>query len=93
VKINQLWNKISSVVRQKICPHISPFSTGFFGISPANISTEMVVKMAEVLVHSGIDNEHKQLGAMYFLSGLTLVSVNARNQMPWLYENYFTIVR
>lgn len=93
VKINQLWNKISSVVRQKICPHISPFSTGFFGISPAHISTEMIVKMAEVLVHSGIDNEHKQLGAMYFLSGLTLVSLNARNQMPWLYENYFTIVR
>jgi hypothetical protein len=93
VKINQLWNKISSVVRQQICPHISPFSTGFFGISPAHISTEMVVKMAEVLVHSGIDNEHKQLGAMYFLSGLTLVSANARNQMPWLYENYFTIVR
>jgi hypothetical protein len=93
VKINQLWNKISSVVRQKICPHISPFSTGFFGISPAHISIEMVVKMAEVFVYSGIDNEHKQLGAMYFLSGLTLVSMNARNQMPWLYENYFAIVR
>lgn len=93
VKINQLWNKISSVVRQQISPHISPFSTGLFGISPAPISIEMVVKMAEVLVHSGIDNEHKQLGAMYFLSGLTLVSLNARNQMPWLYENYFTIVR
>jgi len=93
VKINQLWNKISSELRQKICPHISPFSTGFFGISPTHISTEMVVKMADVLVYSGIDNEHKQLGAMYFLSGLTLVSLNARNQMPWLYENYFTIVR
>jgi hypothetical protein len=53
----------------------------------------MVVKMAEILVYSGIDNEHKKLGSMYFLSGLTLVSVNARNQIPWLYENYFTIVR
>lgn len=93
VKINQLWSKIPSAVRQKICPHISPFSTGFFGISPAHISTEMVVKMAEVFVYSGIDNEHKQLGAMYFLSGMTLVSMNARNQMPWLYENYFAIVR
>ena len=93
VKINQLWNKISSALRQQICPHISPFSTGFFGISPTIINTEMVVKMAEILVYSGIDNEHKKLGAMYFLSGLTLVSVNARNQIPWLYENYFTIVR
>lgn len=93
VKINQLWNKISNTLRRQICPHISPFSAGFFGQLPAVINTEMIVKMAEVLVYSGIDNEHKQLGAMYFLSGLTLVSVNARNQMPWLYENYFTIVR
>jgi len=29
---------------------------------------------------------------MYFLSGLTLVSHLARDQMPWLYDNYFTIV-
>jgi hypothetical protein len=93
VKINQLWNKISNTLRRQICPHISPFSAGFFGQLPSVINTEMIVKMAEVLVYSGIDNEHKQLGAMYFLSGLTLVSVNARNQMPWLYENYFTIVR
>ena len=93
VKINQLWNKISNTLRRQICPHISPFSAGFFGQLPAVINTEMIVKMAEVLVYSGIDNEHKQLGAMYFLSGLTLVSVNARDQMPWLYENYFTIVR
>jgi hypothetical protein len=93
VKINQLWNKISNTLRRQICPHISPFSAGFFGQLPAVINTEMIVKMAEVLVYSGIDNEHKQLGAMYFLSGLTLVSANARNQMPWLYENYFTIVR
>ena len=93
VKINQLWNKISNALRRQICPHISPFSASFFGQIPAIINTEMIVKMAEVLVYSGIDNEHKQLGAMYFLSGLTLVSVNARNQMPWLYENYFTIVR
>jgi hypothetical protein len=93
VKIHQLWNKISPALRQNICPYISPFSSGLFGISPTHISTEIIVKMAEVLVYSGIDNEHKQLGAMYFLSGLTLVSLNARSQMPWLYENYFTIVR
>jgi len=60
---------------------------------PTQITIEMVVRMATVLTYSGIDNDNKQLGAMYFLSGLTLVSQNARNQMPWLYENYFTIVQ
>jgi hypothetical protein len=47
--------------------------------------------MAEIMVYSGLDDEHKQLGAMYLLSGLTLVSANARNQLPWLYENYFSM--
>jgi hypothetical protein len=49
--------------------------------------------MAEVLVYSGIDDEHKNLGVMYFLSGLTIVSLDARAQLPWLYENYFAIMQ
>lgn len=93
VKLNQLWHKISNVVRMQICPYLSPFSPEVFGPAPIQISREMVVKMAEILVYSGVDDEHKLLGAMYFLSGLTLVSNNARTQMPWLYDNYFTIVR
>jgi hypothetical protein len=52
----------------------------------------MVLKMAETLIYSGIDDEHKQLGAMYFLTGITIVSQSARNQMPWLYENFFSMV-
>jgi hypothetical protein len=48
--------------------------------------------MAETLVFSGIDPEHQNLGAMYFLTGLTIVSLEARIQMPWLYDNFFTIV-
>jgi hypothetical protein len=27
------------------------------------------------------------------LSGLTFVSLGARTQLPWLYDNFFTIVR
>jgi len=93
VKLNQLWHTISNVVRMQICPYMSPFSPEVFGPAPIQITREMVVKMAEILVYSGVDDEHKLLGAMYFLSGLTLVSNNARTQMPWLYDNYFTIVR
>lgn len=93
LKINQLWHRIPNASRMRICPYISPFSTDVFGTLPPQITIEMVVRMVAILTHSGIDNDNKQLGAMYFLSGLTLVSQNARNQMPWLYENYFAIVR
>ena len=93
LKINQLWHRIPNSSRMRICPYISPFSPHIFEPMPTQITIEMVVRMATVLTYSGIDNDNKQLGAMYFLSGLTLVSQNARNQMPWLYENYFTIVQ
>jgi hypothetical protein len=92
LKINQLWHRIPHALRNRICPYISPFSPEVFGAGQVNLTVSMVVKMAEILVYSGLDDEHKQLGAMYFLSGLTLVSLNARTQLPWLYENYFSIV-
>ena len=93
LKINQLWHRIPHSLRNRICPYISPFSPEVFGAGQVNLNVSMVVKMAEILVYSGLDDEHKQLGAMYFLSGLTLVSLNARTQLPWLYENYFSIVQ
>ena len=90
--INRLWHRLTSSLRYRICPGVSPFSQDIFGNNPVVINREMVVKMAEILVHSGVDDEHKKLGAMYFLSGLTLVSLDARTQLPWLYESYFNIV-
>jgi hypothetical protein len=92
LKINQLWHRIPHAMRNRICPYISPFSPEVFGTGQVNLTVSMVVKMAEILVYSGLDDEHKQFGAMYFLSGLTLVSLDARTQLPWLYENYFSIV-
>jgi hypothetical protein len=92
LKINQFWHRIPHSLRNRICPYISPFSPEVFGIGNVHITIQIVVKIAEILVYSGLDDEHKQLGAMYFLSGLTLFSTNARNQLPWLYENYFSIV-
>jgi hypothetical protein len=98
IKINQLWNILPRDLRSRICPYISPFSEEIFGPhlnidSPIDEVIRKVVRMAEVLVYSGIDNEHKNLGVMYFLSGLTIVSLDARAQLPWLYENYFAIMQ
>jgi hypothetical protein len=77
---------------------MSPFSEDIFGThlnidSPIDEVLRKVVRMTEVLVYSGIDDEHKNLGVMYFLSGLTIVSLDARAQLPWLYENYFAIMQ
>jgi len=96
VKINQLWHTLPRELRSRICPHMSPFGETVFGttaLSPNDITLRIVVRMAEVLIYSGIDSEHQNLGAMYLLSGLTMVSLGARSQLPWLYDNYFTIVQ
>jgi hypothetical protein len=98
IKINQLWNILPRDLRSRICPYMSPFSEDIFGThlnidSPIDEVLRKVVRMTEVLVYSGIDDEHKNLGVMYFLSGLTIVSLDARAQLPWLYENYFAIMQ
>ncbi len=98
VKISQLWHALPRDLRSRICPRISPFSETIFGTRPIDLRSPLeqimplVVGMAETLVFSGIDPEHQNLGAMYFLTGLTIVSLEARIQMPWLYDNFFTIV-
>jgi hypothetical protein len=95
-KIHQLWMAVPSDLRKRVCPFISPFSESVFGtepISPHGFHLGLLLRIAEVFVYSGNDAEHQNLGAMYFLSGLTFVSLGARTQLPWLYDNFFTIVR
>ncbi len=97
-KTGRLWRNLPRDLRLRICPYVSPFGTAILGTmhldgnTDAAEITKIVIRMAEVLVYSGVDAEHQNLGAMYFLSGLTIVSLDARAQLPWLYENYFTIV-
>lgn len=97
-KTGRLWRNLPRDLRQRICPYVSPFGMAILGTMhldgnvAADEITKIVIRMAEVLVYSGVDAEHQNLGAMYFLSGLTIVSLDARAQLPWLYENYFTIV-
>jgi hypothetical protein len=44
------------------------------------------VQIIENFIRTSIDADNKALGALYVLSALTLVSNEARNAMPWLYE-------
>jgi hypothetical protein len=41
----------------------------------------------EKMVTTGINHDSKSLGAFYVLAALTLVSVDAANGIPWLYQS------
>lgn len=41
----------------------------------------------ENMIYCGIDIEFRKIGAFHALSALTLVSIQARMSMPWLYES------
>lgn len=50
----------------------------------------MVVTMCRKLVCGGVDQASRELGAMYVLMACTIVSSEAREAMPWLYESLQT---
>ena len=57
-----------------------------------NENRDIAIRIGESLISSNTAEEYRNLSAMYFLTAMTLVSRAARNQMPWLYENYFVII-
>ena len=97
VSLIDIWRfraHLTSVVRYQI----SPLQDPFFGLLPARISYNQIsleqIQMAcisaiEILVYTGLDIEQRKLGAIYVLSALTVVSREARNTMPWLYEAFY----
>ena len=94
LRLNSLWITSTNELRNKINPVRSPFSIENTGVTRMSMERSLdenriiTLKIGEALVYGGIDNEHKIMGAMFFLSGLTVVSYPARVQMPWLYDNY-----
>ena len=95
-----IWNYralLTIAKKQEICPpHGTPFlGTPYFtnvvnNNVLNNLSNETLMKynvqIIENLVKSAIDIDNKMLGTFYVLSALTLVSQQARDAMPWLYE-------
>ena len=99
VRLCNFWGHIDRGLKARICPRISPFSVDNLGIESINPDRSLAenraiaIRVGETLVCSGATEEYQILGAMYFLTGLVLVSIEAREQMPWLYDNYFAIVQ
>lgn len=48
---------------------------------------ELALECMEAMVFTGVNDEYRKLGALYVLTILTTVSMEARNQLPWLFES------
>ena len=82
--------QLSRETKSNICSLCDPFQrTG--RINEVHPSLEQIALrclfVMEHMVYTGVDIEYRRLGALHVLSALTVVSLNARNAMGWLYES------
>ena len=84
--------QISYQLKRSICPFHDPFD----GIFPRRIYHDTInyeqlqkgcLIVMENMTYSGINLEYRKIGALHALTALTMVSVPARQIMPWLYES------
>ncbi len=96
IKINNIWIRIPVEARVRICPYIQPFHRTVLTINTNDMQyhdvLECIVKIGEIMVHSAVQKDDRVLGAMYFLMGLTVASMDARMSIPWLHEGYFEMM-
>lgn len=90
-----IWSyrgQLSIEVRHNICPLFDPFASIFITPMQEYDITQNQIKflcltIMENIIYCGVDLDYKKLGTLHVLSALTLVSIPARNAMPWLYES------
>lgn len=94
--IFDIWNyrgQLSYSVKSKICLLGNPFTEILPRTFFLNDSTTLgriqnrCLTIFENLIYTGIDEDHRKLGAFHALSALTVVSHDARQAMPWLYDS------
>jgi hypothetical protein len=89
-----IWNyrsHMSQEVKKNICPFLEPFANIFNRSLQLDASFNelqlLSVTVIENLIYCGLDDEYRKLAAFHVLSALTIVSIPARNALPWLYES------
>jgi hypothetical protein len=89
-----IWNyraQLSFRTRRNICPLGDPFSMITRNQGYSNLTEESMksicVSVMEDITLTGIDIDFRTIGAFHVLSALTIVSLPARENMPWLYES------
>jgi len=85
-----IWNyrsDMSLLVRMQITPFYNPFYFRINDTPPYQPFQHRIVTVIENIVFSGGDIEYRKLGVMHILTALTIVSNEAREAVPWLYES------
>ena len=102
-ELYEIWNyraQLTNEIKELICPpRGNPFNNlprNFISvynnphIQYSNIFLQKIsLNIMEKLCYSAHDNNNKNLGILYVLSALTLVSQDARNALPWLYASVY----
>uniref|UniRef100_A0A6C0D676 SAP domain-containing protein n=1 Tax=viral metagenome TaxID=1070528 RepID=A0A6C0D676_9ZZZZ len=92
--LNDIWNyrgQLSNETKRNICSITDPFRNNYLVRNSIMIEHEQMKKIClnaiEHMIYTGVDIEYRKLGALHVLSALTIVSVQARDSMMWLYES------
>lgn len=91
-ELKDIWDyrsQISDDIKKEICP---PYGRPFFNVEidrSMNIYCikRVALKIIDSFINSAHDSSNKNIGTLYILSALTLVSHEAAQSMPWLYES------
>ncbi len=99
-ELYEIWNYralLTREVKEQICPpQGNPFlclPRNFMRPSRRhvmysyNIMLQTATRVMEQLCYSAHTTDNQNMGVLYILSALTLVSENARNSLPWLYAS------
>jgi hypothetical protein len=91
--LKDIWTyraQIPTYIKIKICPLWDPFGM-FANIDLNELTTEQLMSrclcVMEDMVYTGIEQQYKTIGALHVLSVMTVISREARTNMPWLYES------
>jgi hypothetical protein len=90
-----IWHyrgQMSPETKRRICRLHDPFiNTSLSSLNLPTTTTEdcraVCLYIMENMVYTGIDAEYQKIGALHVLSVLTIVSMDARRNMMWLYES------
>jgi hypothetical protein len=95
--VHDIWYyraNLSQEMKERICPPSgNPFvlNNAHVNLNVLTLLTDpeirtICVSIIERMVRRGVSREDQCLGAFYVLATLTIVSQDARNALPWLYE-------
>lgn len=95
--LHDIWYyraNLSQDMKERICPpNGNPFmlNNAHINLNVLTMLTDpeirtICVSVIERMVRRGVTREDQCLGAFYVLATLTIVSQDARNALPWLYE-------